>query len=420
MNLLLYFFFFLMLVLPTTFQVPRGGLLVLLVLVGSVAALRRWRVAPDILLFWALTLVAGIFYMFWGYMNNAPGALRVGTVYVLWPVVYMLLVGLATPRLIHFLNRTLLWGIAISGGMALALLVGALLGNGSGVADLLSFQGAAIGIYGGYVELTLFNLTTVIYGLPFLVSALFVRYEQNWLKSRAWGWFLLGLVFLICLVSGRRGFWLLSLAVPLIVWVLAFLSGYRLHWRSVGLGAVILGSLGLFSIWAADISVMVLVDQFRSAFSGHSRSSDLRLQQWAAMWDSFSKSPLIGQGLGAALDPMRENKKMAWAYELYYGALLFKVGLLGLAIYGVAVFWVFFSGIKLARRMPEAGPVILPLLAGLAGFLLINATNPYLTKFDYLWTIFLPVAAINAYRQKMPPATSSSSTGTPDPNYANA
>jgi hypothetical protein len=72
--------------------------------------------------------------------------------------------------------------------------------------------------------------------------------------------------------------------------------------------------------------------------------------------------------------------------------------LLGVIVYSSAVLWIFYKGIKLVRLRPDAAQVILPLLAGLAGFLLVNASNPYLSKFDYLWTIFLPVGAINAYK----------------------
>jgi O-antigen ligase len=112
----------------------------------------------------------------------------------------------------------------------------------------------------------------------------------------------------------------------------------------------------------------------------------------------WSNSPLIGQGLGASADSVVRSEEQPWAYELSYVALLFQVGLLGFIIYSSAVLWIFYAGLKIVRLRPDAAQIILPLLAGLAGLLLVNITNPYLFKFDYLWTIFLPVAAINAYR----------------------
>jgi O-antigen ligase len=396
--LLLALYFLLMLVLPTTFQYYRGGLLAVLVLVGGIAALKRWAVTPDVFLIWAATLSAGLFFIFWGYLNHAPGALRVSTVHLLWPIVYMLLVGLATPKLVTYLNRVIVLGVAVTAGMALFLLGGALAGKGPLVAQWLAFQGAGVGIYDGYVELTAYNLTTVIYGLPFLMAALVFDRNGEWLRHRKAGWLLLALVLLVSLASGRRAFWLLSLATPVIVAGLSVAASRRLPWKPIAVVAVAGALVLAMGAWLADISLAKVGAEFASAFSGAERNSSLRYQQWQAMVQAFQASPWIGHGLGAALDSVTRSEEMPWAYELYYGALLFQIGLSGLLVYGMAIAWIFIAGIRLARRDREAAPVILPLLAGLAGFLLVNATNPYLAKFDYLWTIFLPVAVINAYR----------------------
>tara|TARA_B110000971_G_C19803123_1_gene405305 strand:- start:163 stop:378 length:216 start_codon:yes stop_codon:yes gene_type:complete len=48
------------------------------------------------------------------------------------------------------------------------------------------------------------------------------------------------------------------------------------------------------------------------------------------------------------------------------------------------------------RKKHSAIGLLAPQLVALVCFLIINASNPYLGKFDYLWTIFLPIASINA------------------------
>ena len=117
------FFFFLMLVLPTTFQLERGVLLSLLAAGALIAAGTRWRVSRDIVLLCILTLSVGAIGIFWGYVNNTPGALRVSTVYILWPVVYMLFLGLVhSPSTIVLLEKTLVVGVAVAALMAIALL----------------------------------------------------------------------------------------------------------------------------------------------------------------------------------------------------------------------------------------------------------------------------------------------------------
>ena len=48
------------------------------------------------------------------------------------------------------------------------------------------------------------------------------------------------------------------------------------------------------------------------------------------------------------------------------------------------------------RKKHSAVGLLAPQLVALLCLLIINASNPYLGKFDYLWTIFLPIASINA------------------------
>jgi hypothetical protein len=200
-------------------------------------------------------------------------------------------------------------------------------------------------------------------------------------------------------VSGRRAFWFLALVTPFLVWGLFFFSGVRFRVRYLVTAVIFVFVLAIGGAVGLGLDFGVLSEQFFSAFdySGESGAS-LRYQQFAALMSGWSDSPIIGQGLGAAAKAIIRNEEMVWAYELSYVALLFQVGLLGFTFYFAAVLWIFFAGINTVRRRPEAAQVILPLLAGVAGFLLVNATNPYLSKFDYLWTIFLPVAAINAYK----------------------
>jgi hypothetical protein len=49
------------------------------------------------------------------------------------------------------------------------------------------------------------------------------------------------------------------------------------------------------------------------------------------------------------------------------------------------------------RAGGDAGRIMLPLSVGLAAFLIANATNPYLLKFDFMWALFLPLALINRW-----------------------
>lgn len=396
------FFFALMLVLPTTFQSQRGLLLAALLAGGGLFALNRWSVSRDILFLWLITTCVGLFGIMWGFVNGAPGAAHVSSVFLLWPFVYMVFIGhVHSPRTIVVLEKVLCFGIAVASLMALSLLVAAVLGRGEWIRDVFAFQGAGIYVFDGFVELTLFNLATVIYGLPFLATLLFSPVTDGWLTNRRSLGILLLLVLAICVVSGRRAFWLLAVATPLLVLVLYFLAGVRFRVRYMVATAILAFALAIGGVIGLGLDFGVLYEQFLSAFdfSGE-QSASLRYQQYSALMSGWYEHPLIGQGLGAAEKSIVRSEEMVWAYELSYVALLFQTGIVGVIVYSSAVIWIFITGLRIVRRQPDAVQVILPLLAGLAGFLLVNATNPYLSKFDYLWTIFLPVAAINSYGTK--------------------
>ncbi|MGI9234477.1 MAG: hypothetical protein ACR2RD_12650 [Woeseiaceae bacterium] len=394
------FFFVLMLVLPTTFQWQRGVILAVLVAVGVLAAGRLWLVSRDILLLWLLTTCVGIFGILWGLLNGAPGAIQVSTVYLVWPMVYMLFVGFSRrPKTVIFFEKALVVGIAIATLMTLALLIGTVFDRREWIIDVLAFQSASIGFSEGSVELKLLNLGTVIYGMPFLTALFFLPNSGAWFRRRGVLGLLLLLVFAVCIVSGRRAFWLLALATPLFVWGIFSLAGVRFRSRYLAVTSMFILVIALGAAVGLGIDFGVLSEKFLSAFdfSGE-ESASLRHQQFTALMSGWSDSPILGQGLGAAEKSMVRSEEMAWAYELSYVALLFQTGLLGFIAYTAAVMWIFYTGVHIVRQRPEAAHLVLPLLVGLAGFLLVNGTNPYLSKFDYLWTIFLPIAAINVYR----------------------
>ncbi len=88
---------------------------------------------------------------------------------------------------------------------------------------------------------------------------------------------------------------------------------------------------------------------------------------------------------------------MPWAYELYYLALLFQTGLLGFMAYGAGVAWTHVMGLRVIREGGPLGEMMLPILVGTSCFLIANATDPYLARFDGLWVIFLPLAVVNLW-----------------------
>ncbi len=61
-----------------------------------------------------------------------------------------------------------------------------------------------------------------------------------------------------------------------------------------------------------------------------------------------------------------------------------------LIIVAFGVVWIFWNGLRIIKSDVFLGLQLLPVLVGTACFLIANATNPYLAKYDYdyMWVFF--------------------------------
>jgi hypothetical protein len=221
--------------------------------------------------------------------------------------------------------------------------------------------------------------------------------------SRFWLWlsFLLGVV--LVLLSGRKALLLVVAMAPFIIlFFQMFLPNqYKpaVAKGRVGLAVVILVSvLGIYGYLQSlfGLNVGILLETFMAGFDfGGDGSASVRAEQFVALVREWSEHPFFGLGHGASAGGSVRSEAFPWAYELSYVALLFHTGLVGFAIYTAGVGWIFLMGLRMIRSGGRLAFYMLPVLVGTGCFLIGNATNPYLEKFDYIWVIFLPVALIN-------------------------
>jgi hypothetical protein len=129
----------------------------------------------------------------------------------------------------------------------------------------------------------------------------------------------------------------------------------------------------------------------------HDVSATARSSQLSVLLTEWAGTPLLGAGHGASAVGSIRSVEMPWAYELSYAALLFHTGLVGFIVYSAAVLWIYGMGARIVRGGGARAHYMLAVLVGLSCFLIGNATNPYLEKYDLLWVIFLPVALINQW-----------------------
>jgi hypothetical protein len=406
--------FFLMLAVPTSYQPVKAVLLGALVAGIAVCALAggRIRLHPSVILWTVFLVTVGLIFMLRGFAGAAPGALRVGTVYGLWPVAYLVLVaGASSEPVLQGLLRTLVVATVAIGLYGLSYILHTA-GWLPGFLYLPIDLGQGIGLYRGYIEVNLYNLASLLFLIPFVVAGL-----MTWPSSvalplrRAWLWVALLAGGALALLSGRRALLLVIALAP--GFVLLFRLALPRSLRKAGQVPLLQFVAGVIVAGGALLLLLHAIYGFRLEFVwrmflqgfdfGRDVNATARSAQFEALLHEWAAAPLFGAGHGASAAGSVRSTAMPWAYELSYAALLFHTGLVGFLAYAAGVVWIFASGVCVIRQGGPYGLVTLALLVGLSCFLIGNATNPYLEKYDLLWVIFLPAAFINHWLLTGPP-----------------
>ena len=401
-----YTLYFLMLFLPAVHQTLKGALLAV-TLVGILMAAGltgRFPLAPSIALGALGYSALGLAYVIRGVTAGAPGALDMLNVYVVWPLVYTLLVvGASFPGVLRALTR-----VAVYAGLTISLygIIYVLHEAGFWPSALYYAvdQGQRIGFSGTHVEFGLRSTSTLLFLVPYLIGALFV-FPAHAPVSRPMLWLAVLLGFTAVLLSGRRALLVVVALAP------AFALLFR-GWLSVTAKRETRWLVRRV-LWAAPALVLVLivimtaiggmepagfVDMVASGFRFSSdKVAMTRRDQFFALVDGWLQDPLFGSGHGAPVRGAIRSIEMPWAYELSYVALLYHTGIVGVVAYGAGLFWTFLTSRQIARTGWPQAPYLVATLVGTAAFVLANATNAYLAKFDSIWVLFLPIAFINAW-----------------------
>ncbi|PWS28189.1 hypothetical protein DHW03_11610 [Pedobacter yonginense] len=398
----LFLFFFLMLVLPASFQVPRGVILLGLLLFSlRDYALKRFKIYTPILNISIINVGCSVLFFFNGYANQNPGAVAVTTVFIFWPILYLYFIGFNVEKeQIYPLLKCLFYG-GITSMIFIAALILWTLGFIPFDLSLIAKAQDFSVYWGDSVEINAINLATIMYVLVFSLSFLIFPKDYNYKKivSKKVVVFTLLLAFIIVLLSARRGFWVVAIVAPVYIYIVYRLAGVKIRLKKYIIPIFAFLMLGLLSLTIFSLNNENFITEFSSSFEFDNpqvESNYLRLEQYNALVKGWEKSPIIGVGLGGAAEGSVRDTESPWAYELSYLALLFHTGIIGVLVYSMSVLWIIYKAIKLARMNKLYATILLPQITALIAFLLINASNPYLGKFDYLWTIFLPIASINA------------------------
>ncbi len=381
-------------------------------------AVGRARLDPRIAL-WTLALTAmGFLYVLKGVLAGNPGAGAAVTVHILWPLAFTLwITGFAEDRILRHLHRTVILATLFIGlyGCAYVLTELNILPDIGVMAALsLGWDNQSFGSQEGLTKMAIAGMNSLPFLLPYVMASAAVR--SSW-SGRGLGWKIL--LWTACaaggftvLAGGRRALFLVVLLAPALILLARFFQpasekaavrGQMLRFATI----LVLAAVATFAALTAlsGVDLRDLGDYFGSGFNLSAQTPDgdavERRQELIALSRGWLQRPLLGAGLGASALGSIRSETTPWAYELCYLAILYQTGLFGFLAYAAGIAWIFWRGVKIVGEGGPLAELMIPMLVGFSALLIANATNPYLEKFDEMWTLFLPLAVINrGYRSK--------------------
>ncbi len=393
---------------PTAHQQLK--LLLLLLVIGTIVMKstvfenNKLFLHPKMLIWSLFYAFLGLFFILIGLISarGAEGALSVGTVYALWPLVFTFLIcSIGTEKKIDALFKTLVLA-SLCIGLSVLIIVLHTMGYFPDCLYVNIFDRQDFDFGRGSVSLHYKPMESLLFLVPFLVAAVFTwRRRQDCPVPRRWLWIALSFGVITVVISSRNALlFVVMLSIPLTLLFHSFMPRRQKKYNLKLFFFAVLG-VSLLLMFLNFYLDSVYSFNFHSLLDGLMRKFDfqgnpsaiLRRDQFFALWDGFLQNPFFGAGHGASVDYVRSDK--AWVYELSYVALLFQVGVFGFMAYLSGIFWIYWMGIRLIRKGGKFSNYMVPTLVGMTCFLIANATNQYLAKFDSMWVVFLPVALIN-------------------------
>lgn len=358
----------------------------------------------DILFLFLLNMFTGVFFILYGVINSAPGAIRVSTVMVLWPTLWILIIAsIDNISILGKIHKIFMGSLVFIVSYAYLFFfnkVGIL--PDSFFIDIYTKSHNAVGFYGNYFELSLLVFASLFFLIPYYFSTMMLKRKIGVFKL-----FLFFLCLFLVFMSGRKALLFISLfSIFLLYFLIYFLrckeiksvfyKNWRMLYKLIPLLIFFFVVLSLYTSISFDKLMEVYINAFN--FSDASGNMGIRYIQFRALLEGWMESPLFGHGLGSVASIVRSDE-MPWSYELTYLALLFQVGMVGVIIYGFSVLWIFWQLIIIIKgENSQFIKITIPVFVGTLSFLIANATNPYLYKFDLMWVLFIPILIINLYK----------------------
>ena len=301
------------------------------------------------------------------------------------------------------LMKTMVWAvIAISiYNIALVLSVFDYIPNLNLLLQIDDEMTSAIGIHEGFIQLTSNNVGSLAFLAPFVLVLYVMKCGKFIGISNRLLLFSVILSIITVLISGRRALYIAMFVTPFLI---LYLNNYFTKNKNLILKrnvikfySILMLSLGVCSyglIYYLNWDVAMFFERFTNAFE----SGNVRSEQAMALYDGFTKSPIIGSGFGIGVQDVVRSDLRPWTYELSYAVILYNTGLLGSLLYVICMGIIFRSYFKFLVDSSFDNGITSSLLIAFAGFMIANSTNPYLGSYDYMWMLYIPIMYINVVK----------------------
>lgn len=392
-NTLIFFLVLLSMITPIALTKFKFSLIFLLLLIiGREALVGNYKIDRGVFYASFFFSIIGLVWINLGVINSNPGAHVYLNVLFLYPIVFTILLS-NIKNVSYFMLIKFFRIVAVC--LALSQLV-FILSKFSVIpyfiSDLYSLLYPDTSNFtrgSGFFIFSLPNISTSIFFVSFFLAM--VMFSRRLISI---DFLIFCTLLILVLLTGRRAIFV-SLFFS-VFFVLGFSLWFEFHFKRVIsriLAALILPTIIALSLLSYfDVNLSFVVEGIISILDFKSDSSNLeRVYQFEALLEGVYDSPLYGQGAGAVANYIRSGES-PWNYELFYVNMLFQLGILGFLFYSVGVIVMTFKALSIPKVFHNHHIVMIAvgsILSGFLGFMVANASNPYLLKFDYMWVFFI-------------------------------
>lgn len=387
--------------------VSQGELLLMVfgVMVGAALitiVVQRKILTPPLLGVAFFTLLLGMIGLIIGRDN--PGFTNSAGVFLIAPATYFISISALGRSSLRALLTTCAVMTVVAGAYIFVYLGGELNVIPRIIPDnVVEITGAGFGEVGEATEIRFYGLSTLAASAPMWLVSLFVKRDDLLpkmpLRAAAAAAGIAG-----AMVGGRRAIILALVLVPLFAWIVTRATVRQGPSMVSPVQALAVIGAAFFAIFAAPAVIShpligntwgAIVSFFSGVALDESTSQTVRNEQADRLIETWSQSPIWGQGMGATIPGYYRSQNQPWQFELQYHVLLMQTGVIGvLIVLTIATFVVVAFKRAVALRPDMLPTLTVTVCAGIA-MLIANATNPYLQAPAHMWALFLPLAVIN-------------------------